>query len=179
MYKITLGQLAKTIKEFQDNLNTIYVPNTGDEFIKKLYATYISYVPLEKIITSAAKNVDNRGSFTELIKTNTAGQISISFSKPGIVRGNHYHHTKMEKFIVVKGHAKIKFTNVITKESYEFEVDDKNIKVVTIPVGYTHNIENIGEDEMILVMWCNEIFDKEKPDTYFRPVEDTKIKKII
>lgn len=170
VYKITLGKLAETIKNFKESMNSIFVPNTGDEFIKKLYSTYISYVPVEKMTVDAVQNIDARGSFTELIKTNTAGQVSISVSKPGVVRGNHYHHTKIERFIVVKGHAKIKFTHIVTKESYEFEVDDKNIQIVTIPVGYTHNIENVGNDEMVLVIWCNELFDKEKPDTFFMEV---------
>ena len=178
-YKITLGKLAKIIESFQNSINTIYVPNTGDEFIKKLYATYISYVPVQNMVTDLTQNIDDRGSFTELIKTTTAGQMSISFSKPGIVRGNHYHHTKMEKFIVVKGHAKIRFTHIITGESYEFEVNDENMKIVTIPVGYTHNIENIGNEEMVLIIWCNEIFDNNNPDTCFKKVEDTDIKKII
>lgn len=179
VYKITLGKLAETIRQFKNSMNSIFVPNTGDEFIKKLYSTYISYVPVEKMVTEAVQNIDERGSFTELVKTNTAGQISISISKPGVIRGNHYHHTKIERFIVVKGHAKIKFTNIITNESYEFEVDDKKTEVVTIPVGYTHNIENIGNDEMILIIWCNELFDKERPDTYFKTVYDENVKRII
>lgn len=179
-HKITLGELAEKIKSFKDSMNSIYVPNTGNDFVKKLYSTYISYVPMDKMVTGLVENIDQRGSFTELVKTNTAGQLSISFSKPGVVRGNHYHHTKIERFIVVKGHAKIKFTNIVTNESYEFEVDDGEKKVVTIPVGYTHNIENIGKDEMVLVIWCNELFDKENPDTYFKPVNDNKdITKII
>ena len=179
VYKITLGELANTINSFKESMDSIFVPNTGDEFIKKLYSTYISYVPVEKMAVKTVKNVDNRGSFTELVKTNVAGQISISFSKPGVVRGNHYHHTKIERFIVVKGHAKIKFTHIVTKESYEFEVDDTTMQVVTIPVGYTHNIENVGNDEMILVIWCNELFDKERPDTCFKEVSDENINKII
>ena len=178
-YKIKLGDLAKKIKSFKESMNSLYVPNTGDEFTKKLYSTYISYVPMERMVIDAVKNVDERGSFTELIKTDTAGQMSISFSKPGIIRGNHYHHTKIERFILVKGHAKITFTNIITKESYQFEVDDKNIKEVTIPVGYTHNIENIGNDEMILIIWCNENFNKDRPDTFYKELDYSNIKKII
>lgn len=170
-YNVTLGYIAKKLYGFRDSMNSIYVPNTGDEFTKKLYSTYISYLPLEKTYVQATKNVDERGSFTELVRTNECGQFSVSFSKPGIVRGNHYHHTKLERFIVIKGKAKIGFTSVIDGTSHEFIVDDSNIQIVTIPVGYTHNIENIGDDEMILAIWCNELFDKEKPDTYFKPVE--------
>lgn len=175
-YNVSLGYIAKKLYNFKESMNSIYVPNTGDDFIKKLYSTYISYLPVEKTHVSAKKNVDERGSFTELVRTNECGQFSISFSKPGIVRGNHYHHTKLERFIVVKGKAKIGFTNVVTGNSYEFIVDDSDIKIVTIPVGYTHNIENIGDDEMILAIWCNELFDKEKPDTYFKEV--TPVKKL-
>lgn len=171
-YNVTLGYIAKRLYEFKDSMNSIYVPNTGDEFTKKLYSTYISYVPVEKTHVSTTKNVDERGSFTELVRTRECGQFSVSFSKPGIVRGNHYHHTKLERFIVIKGKAKIGFTNVMDGSHYEFIVDDNNIQVVTIPVGYTHNIENIGDEEMILAIWCNELFEKEKPDTYFKPVSN-------
>lgn len=170
-YTKTIGEIAKLIYEFRDSMNSIYVPSTGDDFTKKLYSTYISYVPMEELAISTTKHEDVRGSFTELTRTYSAGQFSLSFSKPGVVRGNHYHHTKLERFIVVKGTARIGFTNVITGESYSFEVNDKDIKVVTIPVGYTHNIENIGDDEMILAIWCNELFDEKNPDTYFKPVE--------
>jgi len=173
-YKVTLGQLVELLNKFKQSMNSIYVPNTGDEFVKKLYSTYISYLPLEKTYTSAKKNVDERGSFTELVRTNECGQFSISFSKPGIVRGNHYHHTKLERFIVVKGKARIGFTSIVDGSSYEFEVSDEDIKIVTIPVGYTHNIENIGDDEMILAIWCNELFDEQSPDTYFKKVERPK-----
>ena len=170
-YTKSVGEIAELIYQFKDSMNSIYVPSTGDEFTKKLYSTYISYVPMEELAISATKHVDDRGSFTELARTYSAGQFSISFSKPGIVRGNHYHHTKLERFIVVKGKARIGFTNIVTKESYSFEVDDKDVKIVTIPVGYTHNIENIGDDEMILAIWCNELFDEKNPDTFFKPVE--------
>lgn len=171
-YKVSLGYIAKTLYEFKDSMDSIYVPRTGNDFIKKLYSTYISYVPLEKTYVSAKKNVDERGSFTELVRTKDSGQFSVSFSKPGIVRGNHYHHTKLERFIVIKGKAKISFSSVINDNKYSFIVDDKDIKIVTIPVGYTHNIENIGDGEMILAIWCNELFDPNHPDTYFRKVEE-------
>lgn len=173
-YNVSLGYIANKLYQFKDSTNSIYVPNTGDDFIKKLYSTYISYLPIEDTVTIAKKNVDNRGSFTELVRTKDCGQFSVSFSKPGIVRGNHYHHTKLERFIVIKGKAKIGFTSVIDDSSYEFIVDDSEIKVVTIPVGYTHNIENMGEDEMILAIWCNELFDEKKPDTYFKTVTPAK-----
>lgn len=170
-YKVKLGKIVEMLNEFKSDMSSIYVPSTGDDFTKKLFATYVSYLPLEKDVTGTVKHVDERGSFTELVRTIPAGQFSISFSKPGIVRGNHYHHTKMERFIVVKGKAKITFESVIDDTRKEFIVDDSDIKIITIPVGYTHNIENIGDEEMILVMWCNELFDENKPDTYRKEIK--------
>jgi len=170
-YKVTLEYIVSKLNEFKDSMNSIYVPATGNDFIKKLYATFVSYLELPKMAVSATKNVDERGAFIELLRTYECGQFSVSFSKPGIVRGNHYHHTKMERFIVIKGKAKISFSSIVTDDKYSFVVDDSEIRIVTIPVGYTHNIENIGDDEMILAIWCNELFDKEHPDTYFMEVK--------
>lgn len=178
-YKVKLGYIVDLLFEFKKSMSSIYVPRTGDDFIKKLYSTYVSYVPLDKMYSSAIKNTDERGSFTELVRTFDSGQFSVSISKPGVVRGNHYHNTKMERFIVIKGKAKITFTSIINNDSYEFFVDDTDIKIVTIPVGYTHNIVNIGDDEMILAIWCNELFDKEHPDTYFKAVNEDNVKKIV
>lgn len=178
-YNTTLGELVNLIKSFKESMNSILVPNTGNDFIKKLFSTYISYVPIEQMVFSLTKNTDERGSFIELVKTKECGQFSISNSKPGVIRGNHYHHTKIEKFIVVQGHAKIKFTNIIDGSNYEFEVDENDVKMVTIPVGYTHNIENIGNSEMILAIWCNELFDSDSPDTCFKKINNENIKKII
>lgn len=170
-YNVSLGYLANKLFEFKNSMNSIYVPETGDDFIKKLYSTYISYLPPEKTYVSAVKNVDDRGSFTELVRTSKCGQFSVSVSKPGIIRGNHYHHTKLERFIVIKGKAKISFKSITDDSEYNFIVDDNDIKIVTIPVGYTHNIENIGDEDMILAIWCNELFDKEKPDTYYKELK--------
>ena len=178
-YKVKLGYIVDLLFEFKKSMSSIYVPRTGDDFIKKLYSTYVSYVPLDKMYSSAIKNTDERGSFTELVRTFDSGQFSVSISKPGVVRGNHYHNTKMERFIVIKGKAKITFTSIINNDSYEFFVDDTDIKIVTIPVGYTHNIVNIGDDEKILAIWCNELFDKEHPDTYFKAVNEDNVKKIV
>lgn len=170
-YNVTLEYIVNKLNEFKASMNSIYVPATGNDFIKKLYATYVSYIELEKMAVTAVKNVDERGAFVELLRTYETGQFSISYSKPGIVRGNHYHHTKMERFIVIKGKAKISFSSILTDDKYSFIVDDSEIKIITIPVGYTHNIENIGDEEMILAIWCNELFDKDHPDTYFKKVE--------
>lgn len=171
IYKITIGGLAKKIQEFKNNLESILVPQTGEQFTKKLFSTYLSYMELDDMVFIPKMNIDERGSFTELIKTKNSGQVSISVSKKGIFRGNHYHHTKMEKFILIKGKGKIKFKHVVTGETKEYFVDDKELKIVTIPVGYTHKIENIGDSEMILLLWCNEIFDPKNPDTCFMEVK--------
>lgn len=170
-YKIKLGELASMIKDFNNSMNSILVPKTGDEFTKKLFSTYLSYVELDDMVFTPKMNIDHRGSFSELIKTFESGQVSVSVSKSGVFRGNHYHHTKMEKFIVVKGSAKITFKHVITGELKEYDVNDKELKIVSIPVGYTHKIENTSDDEMILLIWGNEIFDPNKPDTYAMEVK--------
>jgi len=169
-YNVTLGYIAQKLYQFKESMSSIYVPNTGNDFIKKLYSTYISYLELDQLAVPTVKNVDERGAFVELLRTKECGQFSISYSKPGIVRGNHYHHTKLERFIVIKGKARISFSSVVNDDKYSFVVDEDDIKIVTIPVGYTHNIENIGDSEMILAIWCNELFDKENPDTFFRKV---------
>lgn len=176
-YKVSLVYIVDTLRRFKEELQTIYVPSTGDDFIKKLHATFVTYLPLKELVASTVKNQDERGDFTELIRTHEAGQVSISTSKPGVIRGQHYHHTKIEKFIVVKGKAKIGFTNILDDtDNYSFEVDDSDIKIVTIPPGYIHNIENIGGSEMTMVLWGNELFDKEFPDTYAKKVVNTDVK---
>lgn len=166
IYKKTLGDISSAIKSFKENARGIMVPNTGDDFIKKLYATYISYVPLQEMIVDLEEHRDNRGIFCELVKTKDSGQVSVSTTNPSIIRGGHFHHTKMERFIVIKGKAKITFEHVITKEKQEFEVSGDKLQYVTIPVGYQHSIDNIGDEELILVLWANELFDPLFQDTY-------------
>ena len=165
-YKKTLGEIANLIKSFKENSNNIYVPSTGDEFIKKLYATYMSYVPLKEMFVDLEEHRDERGVFCELVRTKEAGQVSVSTTNPNILRGGHYHHTKMERFIVVKGKARIEFEHIITHEKETFEVSGDKLQYVTIPVGYQHSINNIGDDELIMVLWANELFEPDKPDTY-------------
>lgn len=171
-YTKTLGYIADLIKSFKENDQGIMVPSTGDEFIKKLYATYISYVPLNEMVVDLTEHRDDRGVFCELVRTKEAGQISVSTTNPGIVRGGHYHHTKMERFIVIKGKAKIEFEHVLTHEKIEFEVSGDRLQYVNIPVGYQHCINNIGNDELILILWANELFDKTKPDTFVMEEKD-------
>ena len=171
-YKVSLGNIVDLLRSFKEGLATPFVPKTGDEFVKKLYSTFVSYVPPPDLAVDLTNNVDERGSFVELIKTDESGQFSMSSSKSNVVRGNHYHHTKLERFIVIKGKARICLRHIIDGTTHEFEVGDTNIKSVMMPPGYTHSIENIGRGEMILMIWCNELFDKENPDTYYLEVKE-------
>lgn len=166
VYKKTLGEIVNLLKSFKEDDKSIMVPSTGNSFIKKLYATYISYVPLNKMVVDLDEHRDERGVFCELVRTKEAGQVSISTTNPNIVRGGHYHNTKMERFIVVKGKAKIQFEHVMTHEKIEFEVSGDKLQYVTIPVGYQHSINNIGDGELVMILWANELFEKDKPDTY-------------
>lgn len=166
VYKASLGKIACLIRSFKENANNIFVPSTGDEFTKKLYATYISYVPLNEMVVDLVEHRDERGVFCELVRTKECGQFSVSTTKPYVVRGGHYHNTKMERFIVIKGKAKITFEHVIDHSKYEFEVSGEKLQYVTIPVGYQHCINNVGDDELVLFIWANELFDPNIPDTY-------------
>ena len=141
-----------------------------DAFTKKLYSTYLSYLPVDQFSYPLKMNMDNRGSFTEFLKTPDRGQVSVNISKPGITKGNHWHHTKCEKFLVVSGSGVIRFRKVDRDEVLEYFVSGEKLEVVDIPVGYTHNIENLGSNVMVTIMWANESFDSERPDTYFEAV---------
>lgn len=169
-FKVTLGELARKLYEFKESRKNLAVPNLEDEFTKNLYSTYLSYLPINKFSYPLKMNVDNRGSFTEFLKSSDRGQVSINISKPGITKGNHWHHTKNEKFLVVSGQGIIQFRKIDSKEVIEYKVSGDKLEVVDIPVGYTHNIINTGETDMVTVMWVNEIFNPEKPDTYFLEV---------
>lgn len=168
--KITLGGIARLIKSFKDSRKNKMVPNLESDFSKKLYSTYLSYLPKNDFSYLLKMNEDHRGSFTEFLKTNRQGQFSVNISKPGIVKGNHWHHTKNEKFLVVSGYGVIRFRNVLKDEVIEYFVSGDKLEVVDIPVGYTHNIENLGETDMVTVMWANEMFDPENPDTIYEEV---------
>ena len=165
-YTKTLGEIASLIKSFKESSKSIMVPSTGDTFTKKLYSTYISYVPLIEMVVDLTEHRDERGLFCELVRTKECGQVSISTTNPNIVRGGHYHNTKMERFIVVKGKAKITFEHVIDHTKVEFVVSGEKLQYVTIPVGYQHCINNIGNDELILILWANELFDPSRSDTF-------------
>jgi len=170
VHSIKLGDVVGLIQQFKDSRLSLQLPDLGDAFTKKLYSTYLSYLPEDGFSYPLKMNVDNRGSFTEFLKTKERGQVSINISKPNITKGNHWHHTKNEKFLVVSGKGVIRFRRIDSSELIEYFVSGEKLEVVDIPVGYTHNIENIGETDMVTVMWVNEIFDKVKPDTFYLPL---------
>ena len=168
-HKIKLGDLAEKIKSFEEMRWKIHVPKFSDNLTKFLYSTYLSYLPEDSFSIPLISHKDNRGSFTEFVKTLDSGQISISTTNPGeeIVRGNHYHHTKTERFFVVKGKASIKFRNIFSNKIIEYSVSGNEPQSIDVPPGYAHSIKNTGNTEMVLIIWANERFDKENPDTYF------------
>ena len=172
-HKATLGEIVELLKSFAEQPKTLMIPEIPENsFAKKLYSTYLSYLPKEKVAFPLKMNVDDRGSFTELVHTLNAGQVSINISKPGITKGQHWHNTKWEFFIVVAGHGLIQERKLGTDEVIEFEVSGDNIQCIHMLPGYTHNIINLSETEnLVTVMYCNEIFNPQKPDTYFEPVK--------
>ncbi len=169
-YTVTLGKIAELIYSFHESRNNLTIPDMSDELVKKLYSTYLSYLPNEQFSYPLKMNIDERGSFTEFIRTPERGQISINISKPGITKGNHWHHTKNEKFLVVRGKGLIQFRKIGSNEIINYHVNGDKLEVVDIPTGYTHNIINEGDTDLVTVMWANEPFNKEKPDTYFLEV---------
>lgn len=170
-HNIKLGEIVNLIKSFKESRATLQVPDLFDPFTKKLYSTYLSYLPEDGFSYPLKMNVDERGSFTEFLKSPDRGQVSINISKPGITKGEHWHHTKNEKFLVVSGNGVIRFRKMDEEIIHEYFVSGDKLEVVDIPVGYTHNIENLGKTEMVTVMWVNEVFDPKQPDTYFLPVK--------
>lgn len=167
-YRVTLGEIVDLLQTFHDQPSTLMMPSIPEgSFVKKLYSTYLSYLPKEKTVFDLKMNVDPRGSFTELLRTESAGQFSVNISKPGIAKGQHWHNTKWELFIVVSGRALIRERKVGTDEVMEFEVSGDRIQAVHMLPGYTHNIINLSETEdLVTVMWANECFDPNRPDTY-------------
>lgn len=174
-HKVTLGEIVELLKSFADQPRTLMIPEIpAGSFAKKLYSTYLSYLPYEKAAFDLKMNVDERGSFTELVHTLNAGQVSINISKPGITKGQHWHNTKFEQFIVVAGHGLIQQRNLNDPAGkvLEWEVSGDKIQAVHMLPGYTHNIINLSETEdLVTVMYCNEVFNPDKPDTFFEPVK--------
>lgn len=171
-HSVTLGEIVALLDAFRAQPQTLKMPEIpAGSFAKKLYSTYLSYLPAEKAIFTPKTNVDVRGSFTELLKTENCGQFSVNISKPGITKGQHWHNTKWEFFIVVSGHGLIQQRKIGTEEILNFEVSGAEIQAVHMLPGYTHNIINLSEKEnLVTLMWANECFDPEKPDTFFEPV---------
>lgn len=167
-HKVTLGRIVEILDSFKAQPETLIIPEIpNDSFEKKLYSTYLSYLPESKVKFELKTNTDDRGSFTELLKTNNNGQFSVNISKPGITKGQHWHHSKWEFFIVVKGEALIQMRKIGTDEVLEFNVSDKKIEAVHMLPGYTHNIINKSDTEdLVTLMWANELFDSNHPDTY-------------
>ena len=171
-HKVTLGKIVELLKSFAEQPRTLMIPEIpAGSFAKKLYSTYLSYLPASKVAFHLKMNVDDRGSFTELVHTLNAGQVSINISKPGITKGQHWHNTKWEFFIVVAGHGLIQERKLGSEEVIEFEVSGDNIQCIHMLPGYTHNIINLSDTEnLVTVMYCNEIFDPQRPDTFFEKV---------
>ena len=171
-HKVTLGEVVDLLESFKVQTSTLVVPEIPkDSFAKKLYSTYLSYLPREKVSFPLKMNIDERGSFTELLKTEKCGQISVNISKPGITKGQHWHNTKWEFFIVVSGHGLIQMRKIDSDEVLNFEVSGDKIEAVHMLPGYTHNIINLSErDDLITVMWANEQFDQAHPDTFYEKV---------
>lgn len=172
-HKITLGEIVELLKSFEAQRSTLIVPEIpAGSFAKKLYSTFLSYLPESKVAFTLKSSVDDRGSFTELVRTLGNGQFSVNISKPGVTKGQHWHNTKWEFFIVISGKALIQERRIGSDEVLNFEVSGEEIKAVHMLPGYTHNIINLSETEpLITLMWANELFDPNHPDTYFEPIE--------
>ena len=171
-HHVTLGEIVDLLNSFKNQPQTLVMPEIPhNSFAKKLYSTYLSYLPKEKVAFPLKMNVDHRGSFTELLKTDNCGQFSVNISKPGITKGQHWHHSKWEFFIVVSGHGLIQERMIGSDEVLEFEVTGDKIEAVQMLPGYTHNIINLSDtQDLVTVMWANEQFDNNKPDTFFEEV---------
>lgn len=170
IYPTTVGDIATALESFKASKISLVTENVGTGFLRALYSTYISYYSPEHFSYNVPAYTDPRGSFCEFLKTKEAGQFSFFTAHPGITRGGHYHHSKNEKFLVIKGQAKFKFEQIATGERYELNVTGGDYRVVETVPGWTHDVTNIGESELIVMLWANEIFDREKPDTFAKPL---------
>lgn len=169
-HEILLGEISELLYSFRRSREDLSVPDTKDPFCKKLYATYLSYLPEQSFSYPLTTHTDARGSFTEILRTQNCGQFSVNISKAGITKGNHWHHTKNEKFLVVSGKGVIRFRRIESEEILEYFVSGEKLEVVDIPTGYTHSIVNLGDTDLVTFMWANECFDPAKPDTYYLEV---------
>ena len=170
-YEISLGDLADQIKSFKNVKECLVTDDVGTGLARALYSTYLSYIPVSEFSYAVPKYVDERGDFVEMLKTKNSGQFSYFTAHPGVTRGGHYHHTKTEKFLVMRGEAKFKFKNIVTHEQYELIVSGDKPEVVDTVPGWSHDITNVGDSELVVMLWANEIFDRDKPDTFVRPLD--------
>lgn len=169
-YTTTLGVLADLIHSFRASRQTLYVPDFGDAFIRKLYGTYVAYLPEDAFAYDLEQKCDARGCLAEFVKSTPFGQVFVSRTHPGVTRGNHFHHLKTEKFLVLEGTAVIRFRQIHGDELISYEVSGDEFRVLDIPPGYTHSIENVGTGVLVTLFWASEIFDPQQPDTVFEPV---------
>lgn len=169
-HPIKLGALADMFRNFKESRRNLSVADMSNRLEKNLYSTYLSFLPEDDFSYPLKMNVDDRGSFTEIIRTPERGQVSVNISKPGITKGNHWHHSKNEKFLVVSGTGVIRFRKIGENQVIEYHVSGDELEMIDIPIGYTHNIENLGGTDMVTLMWVNECFNPEKPDTYYEEV---------
>jgi len=165
VYKKTVGEIAELLKSFKDSRQTLITEEVGTGFTRALYSTYLSYLSPQNFAYTVPGYTDERGTFVEMLKTPSAGQISFFTAHPGITRGGHYHHTKNEKFLVIKGEARFRFKQIVSGENYELVTDSNKFQIVETVPGWTHDITNIGDDELVVMLWANEIFDRNDPDT--------------
>jgi UDP-2-acetamido-2,6-beta-L-arabino-hexul-4-ose reductase len=172
VYTVTLGQIVDLLSSFHQSRNDLYLPDLSDPFIKKLYSTYLSYLPTDQFGYALDTHTDGRGSFTEFLRTTGNGQVSVNITKPGVTKGNHWHHTKAEKFLAVSGSGIIRFCSLFEKQMIEYPLDGKIPYVIDVPPGYSHRIENTGDQDLILLIWVNECYDARHPDTYALEVAD-------
>jgi Nucleoside-diphosphate-sugar epimerases len=170
VYKVTLGETVGLLQSFHENRMTLNISNMENNFVKKLYSTYLTYLPADQFVYPLIMHEDERGSFTEIFRTQDRGQFSVNIARPGITKGNHWHHSKNEKFIVISGSGLIQLRRIDTEDLVEYKVSGEAMQVVEIPPGYTHNIINIGNTDLITLIWVNEVFHPEKPDTYYLKV---------
>jgi len=178
IFTISLGELAQHIKMFKESRESLLIPDFSDPFTRRLYSTYISYLDESDFAYKLKIHKDNRGELAEFLKQAQFGQIFISRTKPGVIRGNHFHHSKVEKFLVIEGDAVVRFRKIDSESIIEYRVSGKDFKVVDIPPGYTHSIQNIGKGELITLFWASEIFNPKNPDTYTLNIIEDKKKEI-
>jgi UDP-2-acetamido-2,6-beta-L-arabino-hexul-4-ose reductase len=172
-YETTVGEVAALIQSFKDSRETLMSTRVGSGLVRALYATYVSFLPADRFAYQVARHSDPRGVFVEMLKTPDSGQFSYFTAHPGVTRGEHYHHAKTEKFLVIKGRAHFGFRHIVTQERHELIVEGGDARIVETAPGWTHNITNIGNEELIVMLWANEVFDRARPDTVAMPVNPT------